>query len=127
MIDATQASNRPQFWYRKRSGSPTPLGVYDSNISAKSIAGKLAVGSVTPLVPTGCTNLSRVPSNLYGTTYAEFSLAGEPQGAKHPGSHTRPPPQLNYEVDCRPMLRELLLLAVIIALIIAGILIQLCR
>jgi hypothetical protein len=48
MIDATQASNRPQFWHRKKNGSREALGVYDPNIFAKSIAGKLAVGSVTP-------------------------------------------------------------------------------
>jgi hypothetical protein len=48
LINATQASNRPQFWHGKKNGLPKPLGVYDPNISAKSIAGKLAVGSVTP-------------------------------------------------------------------------------
>jgi hypothetical protein len=48
MIDATQASTRPQFWHRKKNGSREALGVYDPNISAESIAGKLAAGCVTP-------------------------------------------------------------------------------
>jgi hypothetical protein len=39
MIDATQAGTA--------SRSQEPLGVFDPNISAKSIAGKLAVGTVT--------------------------------------------------------------------------------
>jgi hypothetical protein len=47
MIHATQDSSRPQFWHRKKNGSREALAVYDPNISAKSIAGKVAIGSVT--------------------------------------------------------------------------------
>jgi cytochrome b561 len=58
-----------------------------------------------------------------------FTLGlGAPRGATScPTPSLSPPPQPNNEVDCRAMLRELLLLALILVLIIAGILIQLWR
>jgi hypothetical protein len=57
-----------------------------------------------------------------------FTLGLGARRGRHlgPTSSLSPPSQPNNEVDCRAMLRELLLLAVVIALIIAGILIQLC-
>jgi hypothetical protein len=57
-----------------------------------------------------------------------FTLGlGATRGRSCPTPSLSPPPQPNNEVDCRAMLRELLLLALILVLIIAGILIQLWR
>jgi hypothetical protein len=66
------------------------------------------------------------PVDLYGTTYAEFSLAGEPLGANVRVPTPGPRPSQVTKSIMKPM-RDSIILAVSIVSIIGGILIQLWR